>query len=378
MARTDWTRRWLATAVAVLGSLAVATSAAAAPTPSATASIVKGGDFARDCLFQPALDGDHRDRIRFVLWCSVDSGGVRFRVRRTDRTPITGFSRVAAATGAGAIGPFRCRQVGETVRCAGHKHGPVVVRGWIEVPAGSRCDRLYAPAANLIFGGSPLGCPHTRRARANFSLGYMRSFRHELGFDADLGGDRAAIDRRIHGIVRAWERGEPVARVTAMEFGQPLRPVDERRFELREAILERVATALERWVPRHAAATYAGYTVDDQVIGGPIFYVGFTGDQAAQLAQFKRQVKLIAPGRIQEFPIPPHYSEAELSGFAERIWRPLHSPLSRLVTDTVIVTEANKLQVGTEHVRLVKELLERRFGTLDPFEVVHEGRGVLL
>src|SRR6185295_14075178 len=216
------------------------------------------------------------------------------------------------------------------------KSGPVVVRGRIAVPAGSRCAvPIRMRTALVIYQRVPMGCPGAYRKRANFDMGYLRSFRREMGFDEDLKGNKAAIDRRIHGLVRAWRRGEPVARVFASWLGQPLRAADQRRLEFRDELLERTASALERWVPRHAADTYAGYEIDDE--HGAIFYVGFTGDQDAQLATFKRQMKLFAPEHIRPFPVQPLYSERALYELEEEVFQPFDSPLARLVNSLKVV-----------------------------------------
>jgi hypothetical protein len=205
----------------------------------------------------------------------------------------------------------------------------------------------------------------------------MRSFRRQLGFDEDLNGDQAAINRRIHGLVRAWLRGEPVARVSAVQYGQPFRPADQRRLEFRDELLERTANALELWVPRHALDTYAGYEIDDA--HGAIFYVGFTGDQEAQLDAFKRQVKLFAPEHIQPFPVQPLYSERALYKLEEEVFEPpFDSSLDRLINSMGILTLANKIEVGTEHVAKVKRLLAKRFGSSAPFLVVFSRPGRLL
>ncbi len=241
------------------------------------------------------------------------------------------------------------------------------------MPAGSRCAvPIQMRAAEADYESVPTGCPGTNRERANFGMGYMRGFRKQLGLDEDLKGNQAAIDRRIHGIVRAWRRGEPVARVSAVQYGQPLRPADQRRIEFRDELLERTANALEHWVPRHAADTYAGYEIDDE--HGAIFYVGFTGDQDAQLATFKRQVKLFAPDHIQPFPVQPLYSERALYGLMEEVLElPLDSPLGRLINSLGVATLPNKVEVGTEHVAKVKLLLAERFGPDAPFLVVFSG-----
>lgn len=254
----------------------------------------------------------------------------------------------------------------------------MVVRGWIVVPAGNRCAvPIWMRTAEIVYQSLPMGCPKTRPERANFGIGDMRRFRRELGLDEDLEGDRAAIDRRIHSIIHAWRRGEPAARVAVDQYGQPFRPADQRRLEFRDELLERTASALERWVPRHAADTYAGYDIDDE--HGAIFYVGFTGDQDAQLATFKRQMKLFAPEHIHPFPVQPLYSERALYRLEEEVFEPpLDSPLERLINSLSILVLANKIEVGTQHVAKVKRLLTERFGADAPFLVVFARPGVLL
>lgn len=376
-------RKWgICFAGAVVAGLLAPCAPASPPSPAST-SLVKSGELARDCVGQARLDGNHARVIRFIAWCSIQSGEVRFSLRRANEVgsradaPITSFSMRPETSGPGAGRGFHCRRRAETLSCSGKKSGPVVVRGEIEVPAGSRCAvPIWIRAAVAYFQGVPRGCPGTHRERANFDMGYMRSFRREMGLDEDLQGDQAAIDRRIHGLVRAWRRGDPVARVSADQYGQPFRAADQCRLEFRDELLERTASALERWVPRHAADTYAGYEIDDE--HGAIFYVGFTGDQEVQLTAFKSQMRLFAPKHIQPFPVPPLYSERALLKLEEEAFEPPDSPLARLVNSLKILVLPNKIEVGTEHVTKVKRLLAERFGADAPFLVVFARGGTLL
>jgi hypothetical protein len=376
-------RAWGAIAAVTAILTAAVMAAPAQASDPGTPLLVKSGGLARDCIGEATLDARRPDAIRFIVWCSVQSGEARFSLRRAveprspEAAPINAVSTRPASTGPGADKPFRCRLRGRSVQCSGRKSGPVVVRGLISVPADTRCAPLNLRTAGTIFMSRPIGCPGTHPYRPRFRLGYMRGFREQFGLDEDLRGDRAAIDRRIRGTIRAWRRGEPVARVTASEIGMPLRPVDARRLEFRDELLDRTVDALEHWVPRHAADTYAGYWLDDE--HGAILYVGFTGDQDAQLAAFKRSFDLFAPGHIRPFPVPPRYSEAQLERFAEEVVEPLDSPLARLVNSVgVVYGLANKVEIGTEHVARVRRLLVERFGTDDPFLVVFERPGVLL
>lgn len=196
----------------------------------------------------------------------------------------------------------------------------------------------------------------------------MRDFRQAYFLDEDLRGDRAAIDRRIRGLVRAWRRGEPVARVSANVWGLPLRPADQHHFQLRNALLVRTRNALGRWVPRNAPNTYAGYSLTDE--HGVVVYVGFTGDQDAELTRFKSEVKPFAADHIQPFPVQPLYSARELSKFfCEVTEEPFFGgPLILALGADVLL---NKVTIRTPHIAKVKRLLSERFGPEAPFLVLY-------
>src|SRR5436190_7313910 len=97
---------------AIAGLLAA--PAAASPLPTASASLVKGGDLARDCVAQAMLGRGRSRAIRFVVWCSVQTGEARFSLRRAGEgrpqsgAPILSFSMRPDATGRGAGQSFRC------------------------------------------------------------------------------------------------------------------------------------------------------------------------------------------------------------------------------------------------------------------------------
>lgn len=217
-------KRWRQCVAGAAITALLALSAGASASPVATPSLIKSGDLARDCVAQAMLNGEHARAIHFIVWCSVQTGEARFSVRRAAEgrsqagAPILSFTPRPSTTGSGAERHFRCRRQGESLHCSGRKMGSVVVRGTIVVPAGSRCAvSIRIRAAEAGYQGAPMGCPGTHRPRRNFSIADMRRFRDEAGFDEDLNGNRAAIDRRIHGLIRAWRCGEPVARVSAMQ-----------------------------------------------------------------------------------------------------------------------------------------------------------------
>lgn len=361
-------------------SAALAGALLVLPAPASSARperLGKVADRARDCVGETFLTGKRPDAIGFVVWCGTEIGKARFTLQRQEHGWIAGFSRQAVTRGQGAAGPFHCHRQGETVKCAGRKQGPVTVRGWIVVEPGTRCAvSTRLETAGVINSGAPLGCPGVHPPRPPHDLGYMRGFRQMFGLDPDLHGDRAAIDRRIHGLIRAWERGEPVARYTTVNLGLPLRPRDQRELDLRDEYLTQTYTELGRWVPEHAKATYAGYDIDHE--HGGIIYIGFVGDQDTQLAAFLHSFKPIAPGRIKPFPVPPQYTEAHLEKLAEQVWEPPESRLGQLITSTGVNTLANKVEVGTQHVAEVKRLIAEKYGPEAPFLVVFEYPGTLL
>jgi hypothetical protein len=271
--------------------------------PTATQSMGKGGEFARDCVAETSLSRERPGAARFLVWCGVQAGKVSFSLKRGDHLPFRSFPRQISPRGTGAAGAFGCRLVGRTVKCAGRVNGPVTIRGLVGIAPATRCAPLVVKNAGVWRVGPPNGCPRVRPPRPPHDWRYMRGFRKGFGLDLDLQGDQAAIDRRIRGLVGAWIRGNPVARVTQSEYGLPLSARDATELEYRDEYLQRDSEAIEHWAPRHARETFAGWDFDHE--HGGIFYIGFVGDQEAQIAEFERQVRVLAPERIKPFPTPP-------------------------------------------------------------------------
>jgi hypothetical protein len=364
---------------AAAGALAAALllSIPALSSPGATQSLGKGGEYARDCVGAANLSRRQPRAFRFIVWCGVQAGKVRFSVRRAEGERLLASPRRVYPEAYGAAGNFRCRQVVETLKCAGRVDGAAVLRGFVEVPDGTRCLKVLIRTAGIRWTGRPTGCPGTRADRPPRDWRYMRGFRRDFGLDLDLGGDRAAIDRRIRDLIEAWIRGNPVARVTTAELGLPLRPEDQAELEYRDEYLERDAEAIERWGRQHAPDTFAGWHLDHE--GGGTFYIGFVGDQERQIAEFERQVKVLAPERIEPFPTPPRYSHRELEAFEGELldhWE--ISGILHLVTSIGTNDFANRVEVGTKHVAKVRQALAELFGPENPALVVYEPPGVLL
>ncbi|MGD9735645.1 MAG: hypothetical protein AB7V58_08570 [Solirubrobacterales bacterium] len=358
-------------------ALLIAAGLLCAPAAAAHSALPNVEHLPPDCLSDTRLGGP--GKIEFVVWCSVRPGKMRFEIEPAAGVRLNSVPARVAASGEGARGHFRCQRTRKGARCAGYVGGALTLRGKLGVAPADRCEPLRIKTYSFLAGGKPLGCPDTRKPRLRIDWPYFRGFRIDDGMEFDLRGDRPAIDRRIRKAVANWRRGEPVARVMASEMGLPLLPLEVRRLELREELLSQTTDALERWVPDHAADTYAAYTIDTS--GPVVIRIGFTGDQAAQLALFKRQNELFAPAQVQGFLIPPRYSEKQLGEYEDQLVEVLvagDSPLSGLVNSVGRGLIPAKVEVGTEHVAKVKRLLLEMFATLDPFAVRFEHPAVLL
>ncbi|HZO07384.1 MAG TPA: hypothetical protein VFB52_13430 [Solirubrobacterales bacterium] len=355
----------------MLAALAVAL-VAAAPAPA------EQGEPTRDCVGESMLDGGNKRAIKFVVWCSIESGKFSFELQRSDGgrenpvLPILAYTERPRVSGAGA-GRASCRLGAEWLRCRGQKSAQVVVRGRIAVPVGTRCAvKVRIETEMARSAGRPAGCPGTRPQRPDFGRSSLRSYRDLLGLLDGL--DPEEIRRRIDASVRNWRRGEPVARVTAQEIGMPLLPVEQRQIVFRDELLNNM-DAIEAWFRARPTDTFAGYElVDGQ---RPVLYVGFTGDQVAQLAELKREVKLFAPNNIEPFPVQPLYTESQLWDIGMKLVES-DPQLERLIIEAGVATLENKVRIGTEHVAKVKRLLAERFGPDGPFLVVFERGGTFL
>jgi hypothetical protein len=338
---------------------------------AATGSLVERGLRVNDCVGDTSLREGKPRVIDFVVWCGIQSGVVVFRVERANDVAIEGFSVRARAVGRGAEGDIDCRRQRTMIKCMGRKRGPVTIRGGIEVDGDDRCARATnVETFGFIGNGRPRGCPEAQPRRGPWNLRHIRGFRRQFGLDLDLQGDQAAIERRLQALIRAWERGEPVARYTLEAWRVPLRARDQRELSYRDTYMSQVHRELESWVPENAA-TYAGYTVDHRQ--GGILYIGFVGDQEAQLAAFLGSFDPIAPGRIRPFPVAPRYSERHLADLMRQVVESPEIDPEGLIGQVYVVTLRNVVEVRTEHVEEVRRLLAERFGPDAPFEVVSSG-----
>jgi hypothetical protein len=329
---------------------------------------------ANDCTTEAKLSNEGPTTIRYIVWCGAQRGRVTLRIGRPHRPGLTGFSPTAAATGPGAAGPLSCRPHRKgRVFCSGRARGPVTFRGTVEVAPGTRCTakvKLNVWKWTGDWMDFPAGCPRAFKQRQRH-LNQVIHERAQYGLDRDLAGDRGAIVSRAKGLLRAWRRGNPVARWTSEEetFQMPLTAAEQVELENREASLDRFQDLIEKgsWLEKNAPDSFAGYEIDDA--DGGVIYVGFTKEPEATLDKLKRL--LIAPDRFEPFPIPPKYTEAELMKLldAGSIWT---GTRRNLFNSGMIDTLANKVRIGTEHVARVRRLLADKYGPEAPFEVVFE------
>jgi hypothetical protein len=361
--------------VSLVGFALLSTSSAEAsadPTPAVIP--MSWGPAGGDCSGQIALTSVP-SRLRYTVWCGVESGPVHFGVRGPKGKRLLAFDRKPRAIGPGASGSFRCRRSDREITCRGRASGPLTITGTLTLAGPVHCsEHPRLEVGDGYYGGRPGGCPGFRERPPPFAG--VKRFRREYGLDADLAGHPAAIRRRILGLLAAWRRGDPVARWTVSYVGVPMSAADQRLFDYHEAYINQFLDAIEPWVEKHASSTYAGYNVDHE--HGGVIYLGFTQNQDATIAAFKRQVHLIAPAVIKPFPVPPTYTEHRLDDLSTDVIEPLRSQLSKLINSSGPDIPDNKVKVGTEHVRRVRELIAQKYGAEAPFEVVFEEPGGVL
>ncbi len=201
-------------------------------------------------------------------------------------------------------------------------------------------------------------------------------FREEFGLDLDLKGNELAIDERIFNLIGDWYNphtpaGE-VARATDERWGVPLRAVDAAELEYRERYIAQAATMIPQWAESHASSTYAGYYVDQRQ--GGIIHIGFNEKQTDLVSQFRAEVDLLAPSRVEPFETQPQFSLVFLRGLigsvAQRI---VSSPsIRQLVTQYGVDVEGNSVAVGATDASGVEAFLQGEFGTGAPITVNYD------
>src|SRR5262245_53758621 len=68
-------------------------------TQSTRAGATAAKERVNDCTTDSMLSGVHRDVVRYVVWCGVQSGRVTLKIRRPNGPALLGFSRTADASG---------------------------------------------------------------------------------------------------------------------------------------------------------------------------------------------------------------------------------------------------------------------------------------
>lgn len=363
-----------AIALPVMATLWLCIAALAPGIHGTAADAARNISWAGDCTTDAELSAGSTRVIHYVVWCGVRSGRVTLRIKRNRGLGLTGFSRTAKASGPGAAGVMRCRELhGSHVFCSARTTGPVTFRGTVTLAPGTRC----AAYLELDIGGwtgdsadFPNGCPRAYPPKEP-RLREITVKRAEDGLDRDLAGNRAAIVRRAKELLAAWRHGNPVARWAFEDdlIGLPLRPAEQVELEYRDTYFKRfVDVAVEGdWVANNAPTTYAGYEIDEAA--GGIIYVGFTVEPVATLEKLRR--RLIAPDRFQPFPVTPRYTEAELEKVFKTTFLPRNNPLGKLTIEAGINNIANKIEIETAHVARVRRLITDLYGPEAPFEVVY-------
>jgi len=212
----------------------------------------------------------------------------------------------------------------------------------------------------------------------------IEKFREDYGLEVvfPVANERELVER-IFNLINAWHSpGTPageVARASWERWGVPLRPADVAELEYREWFYEVNAGRIDQWVEATNPSSYAGYYIDHRA--GGIMHVGFTQDQASQLASLKASLSLVAGERLQVYPTTPTASYLSVRATAQSVLGAIESnpTLANLIV-SVEEDEAGKAtRVGTPNVAQVEGILDQMLGANAPVTVEYEaGGGALL
>lgn len=244
-----------------------------------------------------------------------------------------------------------CEYPSEPTKCASMANEWVTETGnwppgilYLEVIA---TDRLGEAASQRFWVNIPYTPPPDPEAEEPPRFNEILSFREEFGLDLDLKGNETALNDRIFDLMGAWHNpntpdGE-VARATAAKWGVPLRSADVAELEYRQAYIAQAASVIPQWAKANASGSYAGYYVDHR--GGGIIHVGFTSNQAANVASLAQSGAFMAPSRLASFPSSPKFTYSKLVEVQHSVGTQDSSLPS--FSQVGINLEGNEVEVGT-------------------------------
>jgi sugar lactone lactonase YvrE len=253
---------------------------------------------------------------------------------------------------------------------------------WIEVVLTSRVEEKKTAERWWVtvpyIPPPPAGVPQPPKYKE------VLNFREEYGLDLDLNPitDEMELHERVRETIGAWHDPESpagqVAYATWERWGIPLRYVDEQELEYREWLYNTNAEKIDKWVEETEPANFSGYYLDNRV--GGIMYVGFLGDQQAQLTQLKALLNLVAPARVEVYPVPPTVSFLSARATAQAAVNAIEATPS--LSEHVISIKEEKsgtaLRVGATNVAQVESSLLQAVPGAHLTVVPESGSGELL
>lgn len=179
-------------------------------------------------------------------------------------------------------------------------------------------------------------------------------------------------NERIFNLINAWYEGEPVARASWERWGVPLRPADVAELEYRQWFYDLDAERINRWVEETSPSSFGGYYIDHRA--GGIMHIGFTANQAENLASLVASLSLVGGERLQVYPNTPTSSYLSVQASAESVLGAIesNSALREQVVSVDTDEAGGAVRIGTPNVAQVESTLHQMFGANAPITVEFE------
>ncbi len=230
-------------------------------------------------------------------------------------------------------------------------------------------DSLGQSVGERFFDNVPYTAPPAPNLPIEPTFEPTLKFREDFGLDIDLKGDEEAIHARVWKVLNNWELGESVARGSMDRWGAPLYPADVAELEYRERYIAQDGPIIRQWGESNALGSYAGYYVDHRA--GGLIRVGFTSNQAEQIAALKQASGLIATDRIVPFLSVPTNSLASMGTIATEIPQRVSSrpDITSILTKSGVDVSGNTVLVGATNPAAAANYFSATFGANAPIQI---------
>jgi tripartite motif-containing protein 71 len=235
-------------------------------------------------------------------------------------------------------------------------------------------DRIGQVASKRFWVNIPYTPPPPPGKPAKPTFASVLKFRQDHGLDLDLDPvqDEFELNDRVFDTINDWIQGKPIAEASMERWGAPLRLRELGELEYRIAYQRQMADAIREWAPTHAPSSYADLYIEES--HGGLIYVGFTGNQADQLAALKAGASLLAPTRLVAFPSIPQYALTQLENVEAQVNTIADENPELPITTVSVDVKSNKVSVGASDVQQVTDYLTSALGSAAPFTVFYNAR----